>query len=314
MLLLSRSHDPYLNLAIEDALFRSYTGVEPVLYLWVNAPSVIIGQNQNVWKECRLEAMKRDNVNLVRRQSGGGAVYHDIGNLLFSFIMPDKEAAEEFSYGVVLDSLTALGINALRSGRNDLEIEGRKCSGSAYMHSKGAFLHHGTLLVSCDFERLNEYLEPSKLKLSAKGVDSVRKRVVNINEIKADITTDDVIAALCDRFAKGQTPLDAADIADKEHVKRVYNMLKGEEFLYGSTPPFDVDLSFKTQKGEYQLLISVKNAVIEKAHVYTDDLDTFAAQRIKTALEGIRFDREHMAKNCAHIDPELAEALKNSDI
>lgn len=186
-LLISDSYDPWFNLAVEECIFRQMPATQRVLFLWRNADTVVIGRAQNPWKECNTRRMEEDNVRLARRSSGGGAVFHDLGNTCFTFMAGKPEYDKTISTSIVLNALNALGVSAEASGRNDLVVktaEGdRKVSGSAYRETKDRGFHHGTLLLNADLSRLANYLNPDKKKLAAKGITSVRSRVTNLTEL-----------------------------------------------------------------------------------------------------------------------------------
>ena len=170
----SETFNPWFNLATEDWIFRDMNPEGHVLYLWRNSETVVIGRYQNPWLECRLDAMKADGVRLARRQSGGGAVYHDHQNLNFTFMSGVDVYDKERNFEIIIDALSKFGIKAETSGRNDMIVGGRKISGSAFKLTKDRAFHHGTLLVDVDLGRLGNYLNPDVLKLESKGIKSVK--------------------------------------------------------------------------------------------------------------------------------------------
>lgn len=174
--------DPYANLAAETLLLTAAKENTAYFYLWANEPTVVIGANQNPFTECDLSAMEKGGVHLARRITGGGAVYHDEGNLNFSFVMPNALYDVKRQLSVICSALRKLGIQAEPSGRNDLTVNGAKVSGNAFYKGKTHSLHHGTLLVNADFTALSRYLTPQPQKLAKKGVSSVRARVANLSE------------------------------------------------------------------------------------------------------------------------------------
>ena len=198
-LLISDSYDPWFNLAVEECIFRQMPATQRVLFLWRNADTVVIGRAQNPWKECNTRRMEEDNVRLARRSSGGGAVFHDLGNTCFTFMAGKPEYDKTISTSIVLNALNSLGVTAEASGRNDLVVKtpdgDRKVSGSAYRETMDRGFHHGTLLLNADLSRLANYLNPDKKKLQAKGITSVRGRVANLVELLPGITHEQS----CDR-------------------------------------------------------------------------------------------------------------------
>lgn len=177
-LLLSDSHDPWFNLAVEKCIFRQMPASQRVLFLWRNAQTVVIGRAQNPWKECNTRRMARDGIRLARRSSGGGAVFRDLGNTCFTFMAGKPEYDKSLSTAIMLDGLRRLGVEARASGRNDLLMDTpdgeRKISGSAYRKTADRGFHHGTVLLHADLSRLAHYLNPDVKKLHAKGITSVR--------------------------------------------------------------------------------------------------------------------------------------------
>ena len=173
-LLLSDSHDPLFNLAVEECIFRQMDPGQRVLFLWRNANTVVIGRAQNPWKECNTRRMEEDGVTLARRSSGGGAVFHDLGNSCFTFMAGKPGYDKSVSTAIVLDALRRLGVEAFASGRNDLLVAtpdgDRKVSGSAYRETQDRGFHHGTLLLDADLGHLTNYLNPDPKKLAAKGI------------------------------------------------------------------------------------------------------------------------------------------------
>ncbi len=201
---ISQSTQPWFNLAVEDAIFRNMPADQQVLFLWRNADTVVIGRAQNPWKECNTGKMEQDGITLARRQSGGGAVFHDLGNTNFTFMAGKPQYDKNVSTNIVLSALKTLGINAKATGRNDLVVEvgedERKFSGSAYRETMDRGFHHGTLLLNADLTRLANYLNPDKKKLEAKGITSVRSRVTNLSDINPDIHHDNVCEAIKEAF------------------------------------------------------------------------------------------------------------------
>jgi lipoyltransferase/lipoate-protein ligase/amidohydrolase len=296
----SRSGDGHVNLATDEYLLEQYRlgNMEGVtLYFYVNDNAVIIGRNQNAWTECDVERMEREGVQLVRRHTGGGAVYHDRGNLNFSFITNEKLYDKERQNGVILKALASLGIAAEVSGRNDFQVEGRKVSGCAYALEGVARGMHGTLLVSADMSRLSNYLRPSKKKLAAKGVASVRSRVMNLKE-KADITVDRlkeaVIAAFIEEYGEAEEL-----VLDEKAQARIDELIEKQrswEWRIGETPKFDREIAERFSFGELRLGLTVRKGRVEGVRAYTDALDTGVAAELSRLLTGVKYDEKAMAE------------------
>jgi lipoate-protein ligase A len=307
---LSAHQNPWFNLATEDYLFKNSPEDTQVLFLWQNAPSIIIGRAQNPYLECQLAQMEQDGVILARRQSGGGTVYHDLGNLNFTFISPASDYSKDKNFNIILNALTALNIHAIRSGRNDLLIshqgEDRKISGSAFRETKKIAFHHGTLLVHADLQRLTRYLSPSQKKLEAKGVPSVRSRVMNLIEISPEISIqkiqNEIIQAFAQQYSQETSPqdLNLQSLESIPSLKACYETYASWDWRYGRTLPFTHKLEERFSWGLVTLLLMIENAVIQDCECYTDSLDAIDFDPLKKALIQTRYDAK-----------EIAHALEN---
>lgn len=222
----SKRTDPSVNLAIEEFLVKRNKELHSaILYLWQNEDSVIIGRNQNAYFECNLEYATRNGIKVIRRLTGGGAVYQDMGNLNYSMILPIEEHDVLRSTGVITDALHALGINAKISGRNDISIDDRKISGNAYYSNNAVGLHHGTLLYRADIGRIEDVLNVSSLKLKRHGITSVRARVGDIATLFPDITMQDIRNAIRESFRNTYKigllrKMDISEATIQEYAKR----------------------------------------------------------------------------------------------
>lgn len=286
----SEGFDPYRNLAIEQHLLESVLGGCCLLYLWRNERTVVIGRNQNAWAECRTALLSEDGGHLARRLSGGGAVYHDLGNLNFTFLMRtgDYDLARQLS--VIRRACAVCGIETEISGRNDLLADGRKFSGNAFYHHEGRSYHHGTLLVDVDGEAMKRYLSPSKAKLEAKGVESVRSRVVNLNELNPAITVEMLKSAMKTAFAEVyDLPVSAPPVLDETRVGELTKHYAGDAWLFGQKLPFTFRCEQRFPWGGVELQLKVDRGVITDTRVYTDDMDTETALAIQKALAGCPF-------------------------
>ena len=190
--------NPHRNLAIEEYLTDTVPEDTLIVYLWQNKHTVVIGRNQNAWAECRTAEFERDGGTLARRLSGGGAVYHDMGNLNFTFSLRTEDYDLRKQQSVIVEACRMLGIPAEISGRNDILTNGCKFSGNSFYSHNGCSFHNGTLLLSVDMANLGKYLTPSKVKLESKGVASVRSRVINLTELVPTLS----VAQMADAMVK----------------------------------------------------------------------------------------------------------------
>ncbi len=291
LILESHSLDPYYNLALEHCLLESIAPGDAALYLWQNQNTVVIGRNQNAWRECRCELLEREGGRLARRRSGGGAVFHDVGNLNYTFAACAERYDLERQLGVIIAALDAAGIRAEFTGRNDIAVDGRKVSGNAFEHSRGRSLQHGTLLISVDMERLSRYLNPSPLKLRAKGVESVRARVMNLNEAAPDLTHDalrPLLRAAFERAYGGADRIDA-NAFDAAALEAGRALMASWEWRLGQTPRFDARFETRFEWGEVELLLELREGRVRSCTLHTDAMDAQLAERVCAALRGAEF-------------------------
>ncbi len=283
--------DPYYNLAIEQYLFENVDDETLVLYLWQNRNTVVIGKNQNAFAECRVELLKDDGGLLARRSSGGGAVFHDLGNLNFTFICSTENLDVSRHIQVIREACKMAGIDTELSGRNDILASNRKFSGNAFYNSRGRSYHHGTLLINSDIEKLERYLTPPKAKLEVKGVKSVRSRVANLCELAPFLTCDNMKEYLISA-AETVYRLPAEYICDVPHeeIAPLAKSIGDWEYIYGSPIPFNVSCSGRLSFGNVELELCVKNGYITDLMLYTDALDTEISVTVKKALASLPFD------------------------
>lgn len=304
-----RSHStvPYGNLALEEVLLDRAVPGEVMLYLWQNRRTVVIGRNQNPWRECRVEALEGDGGFLARRRSGGGAVFHDLGNLNFTFVArhPDYHVARQL--GVVTAALARLGVDAQPRGRNDLCVGERKISGNAFQNREDRGCHHGTLMLDVDLDALGCYLSPSADKLRSKGVASVRSRVVNLRELCPGVTVDQLCGLLVQSFGEEYrltpeelTPgrLDAASRAQLESTTAFY---ASWDWRLGRPIPFTQELTHRFPWGEVQLQLQVTGGRVGEAAAFSDALDPQLFVDLPAALRGCPYEADALAARVASL-------------
>lgn len=286
--MISPSADVYLNLACEDKLFADYDG-EPLLFLWRNHNAIVIGKWQNAWKECNAAEAERDGIKIARRLTGGGAVFHDLNNLNYTFIANEKDYDVLRQCEVVRKALLALGIKAEISGRNDLTANGFKVSGNAFRKARGKGLHHGTLLISCEPEKMAKYLRPSPLKLSSKGVDSVRSRVGSLCMSRPATSVSEVAAALTESFANEYGACSYLTFDEKEYREKAA-LFGSAEYVFGKNPPYAFSVEFACPYGLAEVAFRVEKGCVRSVKVYSDTLDEELPRKAENILTGARFD------------------------
>lgn len=292
-----------------------------ILYFYVNKNAVIIGRNQNAWKECNIANMDADGVQLVRRHSGGGAVFHDNGNLNFSFITDEKHYDLNRQMRVILNAVSKLGLKAELSGRNDITVDGKKFSGNAFSLAKGNRSHHGTILVNADLTKLSNYLCVSKEKMRSKGIDSVRARVCNLCELSSGLTVEAMRRLVIESFieeygAASEYVFDGTALAEVEERRE---RLASWEWRFGKTPQFDFETDKRFSFGDTQVYFNLRDGVIRETKVYSDCLDTELTTEIENALTGVHFRKEEIKAALSKmkdqsIAAELAEHFCSLDI
>lgn len=286
--------DPYRNLAAEQHLLETVREGECVLYLWQNRNTVVIGRNQNPWKECAAALLEQEGGQLARRLSGGGAVFHDLGNLNFTFLMGQEDYDLDRQLCVIEQAVHSLGIPVQRSGRNDMLAGGRKFSGNAFYKNGRQAYHHGTLLVDADMDRMRRYLSPSGAKLQSKGVDSVRSRVINLKELAPQLTVEQLKVALREAFGQvyGCAPqhlepgrLDTARLDELTERNRSW------EWNFGRELPFTFEREERFPWGSLHVRLQINGGIIRQATLYSDAMDWAFVPAAEERLTGCRFDQ-----------------------
>ncbi|MBC5580108.1 lipoate--protein ligase [Anaerofilum sp. BX8] len=283
--------DPVRNLALEALLLETVQPGQCLLYLWQNRNTVVIGRNQNSRRECRLDLLEADGGRLVRRLSGGGAVYHDLENLNFTFLARGDAYDLDRQLQVVLQAVQGLGVPAEKTGRNDLTAEGRKFSGNAFYRAGDRRYHHGTLLLSADGEKMARYLAVDPEKLRSKGVASVRARVCGLREYVPGLTVEQLRQALIGAFGAvyGKTPRPFTGPPDTERLRALEEKFGSEAWRFGREPKADCTLSGRWPWGGAEICLTAAGGRVVAAAVYTDAMDAGLAAELETALVGLPF-------------------------
>lgn len=309
----SNCFDPYENLATEKYLLDTVKKDSCTLFLWQNKNTVVIGKNQNAWAECKCALLESEGGKLARRLSGGGAVFHDLGNLNFTFLCPTEDYDLSRNLNVLKTACNLAGISTVISGRNDILADNRKFSGNAFYNTKGKSYHHGTLLISADTERMQKYLTPPKLKLEAKGIKSVKSRVVNLSELSSGLTCEAMSNFMISAFQKeyGIAPV-FLKTPDIEKISPLRDKFSSRDYIYGSPIPFSFSLDERFSWGYAELKLNVKNNLISQVQMYTDSLDWTVSEALSSALLNCRFDFESIKKALSSSLPQdIAEDISN---
>ena len=299
----SKGLSPYENLAIEKYIMTHLSEDEAVLYLWRNADTVVIGRNQNCWRECRVSELLADGGRIARRLSGGGAVYHDSGNLNFSFIAHDAHYDVTRQLEIIAAACRRFGIDASVSGRNDLLADGaKKFSGNAFFSLGGegerVNCHHGCILIATDTAKIEKYLSVSKEKLQSKGVRSVRSRVVNLSALSEEISADSLGAALVAELeARAGMPARVLDIPlGEDEIRNDTEFFASDEWLYGRKIDFTDRFGARFDWGEIELCFEVSSGIVKECRVFSDCMDPALARAMGGSMEGVPFSAQELRR------------------
>ena len=288
----SDSFDPTKNLALEEYLTKNVVEDEIILYLWQNEKTVVIGKNQNYWAEVNAPVAEADGVTVVRRLSGGGAVFHDLGNLNFTFIVRKDNYDVDKQLSVIVEALAGLGIAAMKTGRNDIEADGRKFSGNAFFKSDAGWYHHGTLMVNVDKEKLGTYLNVSKSKLQSKGVKSVKSRVVNLKELNEDLTigilSDELDKAFGRIYGSEPVKIDYSEI-DWDEIGRLRERYLSWEWRKGRKILFATQVERRFPWGNLDIQMKVEGGIITDAVCCSDAMCEDLGEGLANDLIGEKY-------------------------
>lgn len=309
---------PWWNLAVEEYLLDKVEKDECILYLWQNQNTVVIGKNQNAWRECRTELLEKEEGKLARRLSGGGAVFHDLGNLNFTFLMNRENYNLERQVKVILSAVNKVGIAAEMTGRNDLTVEGNKFSGNAFCFRKANAYHHGTILVSADIGKLACYLQVSEDKIKSKGIKSVQSRVANLTQYNSQLSIYQMAEAVIEAFKEeyGGVPFVEKNLenADKDVLQQLYEKYASWEWRYGEAPKFDIEINTRFSWGGIEIYLQLERGMIQKALVYSDAMDEEFIGMLPGMLEGLAFQSSVLADSICSMQADDIRRQMVNDI
>lgn len=304
----------FVNQALEAALTEYVGEDEAALYLWSNSDAVVIGRNQDAYAECRVDALERAGGMLARRLSGGGAVWHDGGNLNFTFISCEKDEDKDANFGIVLSALASLGIHAELGGRNDLMLNGAKFGGSAYYRRDGKALHHGTVMVNTTPDAVSRYLTPPAEKFEGKAVKSVSSRVAPLESALPGITVQNVADALRNAFAAAYPEAEMREILPvslgAERVMKWAGFFPRDDWRYGRR-----GAAVKRMPTEVFGERAVLRAVFDEngfagAELASDSLDADGVSAVNALLAGKDAAAFSLAADKAEAAAKEAEKLR----
>jgi lipoate-protein ligase A len=303
--LLNNSTDPYFNMALDEFCLENIVLDEPYFYLWRNRPSVIIGLNQNAYSEVNLKYLEENGINLVRRVTGGGAVYHDLQNLNYTIVgWPAANDTAATGPAVIVNALRELGVPAELTGRNDIFVEGRKVSGYARRVSKRQEIIHGTLMYDVDIDTLTHVLDTPGSKLNAKGIGSVKSRVANLKDYLPGFKSlDEVQAALQDILASGDHQMELTESQLNEVRNMAENKFATWDFIYGRSRETGIARTAMLPCGTVSVEVCLDHGHITAVSFYGDFLFGEPVQELSSILTGLRYDR-----------PSIYESLMKADV
>lgn len=307
--IVNKSHNPFYNIALEAYAFRELRDEDELFILWINEPTIVIGKHQNAIEEINKTYTDEHGIHVVRRLSGGGAVYHDLNNLNYTII---SNKAEEGAFDFktfsqpVIETLADLGVTATFTGRNDLEIDGKKFCGNAQAYYKGRMMHHGCLLFDVDMTVLGNALQVSKDKIESKGVKSVRARVTNIlDELPEKMTVEAFSEQLLNKI-KEQYPDMTEYVLSEADLENIQNLANNQfatwDWTYGKSPDYTIKRSVRYPAGKLTSYVKVEKSVITGLKIYGDFFGIKNVSDIEEELIGIRYEYQDILDKLQTID------------
>lgn len=295
--IVNKSHNPFYNIALEAYAFRELRDEDELFILWINEPTIVIGKHQNAIEEINKAYTDEHGIHVVRRLSGGGAVYHDLNNLNYTIISnKTQEGAFDFKTfsQPVIETLADLGVTATFTGRNDLEIDGKKFCGNAQAYYKGRMMHHGCLLFDVDMTVLGNALQVSKDKIESKGVKSVRARVTNIlDELPEKMTVEAFSEQLLNKIKEQYLDMTEYVLseADLENIQNLAdNQFATWDWTYGKSPDYTIKRSVRYPAGKLTSYVKVEKSVITGLKIYGDFFGIKDVSDIEEELIGLRYE------------------------
>lgn len=298
---------PYFNLALEEYLLKEFT--QECFMLWRNAPSIIVGKNQNTLSEINADYVRDHDISVVRRLSGGGTVFHDLGNLNFTFIVNDKENSfvdfKRFTLPII-EALRKLSVYAELSGRNDLVIDGKKFSGNAQYRTKDRLLHHGTLLFASSISDLTSALKVDPSKFEGKGIKSVESRVTNISEhLRQPLTITEFKKTIMEHIGSSHKEFQLYELSGHD-IEAVNGMVREKyaawEWNFGSSPAYNFSNRKKFTGGSIEACLNVDGGIIRQIKLYGDFFGKLDIGDIEQTITGTKHEESAVRQALSHFD------------
>ncbi|MGT2932859.1 lipoate--protein ligase [Streptococcus catagoni] len=307
--IVNKSNNPAYNVALEAYAFKELTSEDEIFILWINEPAIIIGKHQNTIQEINKEYIDSHGIHVVRRLSGGGAVYHDLNNLNYTIISnKSEEGAFDFKTfsQPVIETLADLGVKAEFTGRNDLEIDGKKFCGNAQAYYKGRMMHHGCLLFDVDMSVLGDALKVSKDKIESKGIKSVRARVTNIlDELPEKITVNEFSDKILEKM-KETYPEMTEYVLSEDELEKIQESADTKfgtwDWTYGKAPEYTIERNVRYPAGKINTFANVQQSVIKNIKIYGDFFGIKDVEDIENLLIGTKYDYKDVLEKLQTID------------
>ncbi|MEG3825865.1 lipoate--protein ligase [Mesomycoplasma ovipneumoniae] len=295
----TKKTSPFYTLVCEELILKDDQNQDDILYFYQHNNAIIIGKNQNIYEEIKLEEVEKQRIEIYRRLSGGGAVYHDLGNINFSFITKKQNHSYQKFLTPIIEFFKSFGLDAEFKGRNDLIVNGAKVSGNAQIIYKDRIVHHGTILFNANLAKLGQVLKPNRLKIESKGIKSIRQRVTNIlHEIEEQIEDSEFISRLITFFEnKYQTKAQDVEtyfqdaMAFQKDFQEVQTLRQSREWVFGSNPYFSYENIARTSGGTLRVLANIEKNHIVKIKFEGDFLSQRSVEDIQEILENKEFTR-----------------------
>lgn len=315
------SNNPHFNLALEEYFLKNFKG-EEYLILWQNEPAIIIGRNQNTIEEINKDYVEEKNIKVVRRLSGGGAVYHDLGNLNFTFIVQANKSNinnfKKFTDSIV-DSLDKIGVKAEFTGRNDITIEGKKFSGNSQYYFKDRLLHHGTILFNSDLSVVQSALQVKAEKIESKGIKSVRSRVTNVYPYLSEkVSVKEFKEILLHSIFEYKNVPYKEYILDENDIETIKSIADEKyatwDWTYGESPEFNMEKSKRYTFGQLNIKLDIKNGKVKIMGIYGDFFANKDLSKLQELFIGVNFEEEHMREAIKGLElQEYIQGITNED-